>query len=42
MSSMKILVILGSMRQGRNGERVANMIVNKLKETNHQPTLLGM
>lgn len=40
MSSLKVLVVLGSMRQGRMGERVAKLLVNKLTAAGHQPQLL--
>merc|ERR1712112_260377 len=36
----KICVVLGSVREGRLGERVANLILQQLKEVGAVPTLL--
>jgi NAD(P)H-dependent FMN reductase len=37
---MKIVVIFGSVREGRQGIKAARFIVNKLKERNHEVSLI--
>ncbi len=41
MSGVKVIVFLGTVRENRLGIRVANFIMNHLKETNHQAELFG-
>ena len=41
MSALKVLVFLGTVRENRVGIRVANFILNHLKETNHDVELFG-
>ncbi|KAF2352980.1 NADPH-dependent FMN reductase-like [Trinorchestia longiramus] len=39
-SPLKVLVVLGSMREGRMGDRVASFICRKFKDVGHEPVLL--
>ncbi|XP_018010288.1 uncharacterized protein LOC108667737 [Hyalella azteca] len=39
-SSLKVLVVLGSMREGRMADRVSKFIQNKVKQAGHSPTVL--
>ena len=41
MSALKVIVFLGTVRENRVGIRVANFILNHLKETNHDVELFG-
>ena len=41
MSGLKVIVFLGTVRENRVGIRVANFILNHLKETSHDVELFG-
>ena len=41
MSAKKVLVVLGSTRDGRNGLRVAKMAMAGLQKAGVEPTLVG-
>ena len=38
---LKIVVFLGSVREGRIGQRVAKFMMNQLTTTGHEATLFG-
>ena len=41
MASKQILVFVGSVREGRHGLKVANMLVTQLKSLGIDTTLIG-